>query len=186
LNFFLRPKNPSEKVDGNRVYRTTPGEEAAHRVLLPMGCAHDGRNRRHGEHASLFRPWPALARGTSFLARLMPRANGRLGCNGSPLAGGYNLDRGYFDFGPARRRASACLHRSAHCIILDPHRFEALLGDPKRHGASFNIASPGQERAIGADLFQQPSADDSIHGLSNRFARNGCREVNSAIIAQRS
>src|SRR5262249_13632393 len=35
---------------------------------------------------------------------------------------------------------------------------EALLGDAKRHGSSFSIASPGQERAIGADLFQQPSA----------------------------
>src|SRR5438876_5124487 len=42
-------------------------EEAAHRVLLPMGDAHDGGNRRslrsvkHGEHARLFRPWPAFA-----------------------------------------------------------------------------------------------------------------------------
>src|SRR5262245_60721866 len=60
-------------------------EEAAHRVLLPMGDAHDGRNRRplrppqHGDHASLFRPWPAFARGTSFalrLSRLLPRAHG--------------------------------------------------------------------------------------------------------------
>src|SRR5262249_44653418 len=42
-------------------------EEAAHRVLLPMGRAHDGGNRRplrppqHGKHASLFRPRPAFA-----------------------------------------------------------------------------------------------------------------------------
>src|SRR5262249_49937296 len=45
----------------------------------------------HGEHASLFRPWPAFARGASFglrLACLMPRANGPLRCNRSPLAGG--------------------------------------------------------------------------------------------------
>src|SRR5262249_37837655 len=69
-------------------------EEAADRVLLPMGRAHDGRNRRslrpaqHGKHASLFRPWPAFARGAGFglrLARPMPRANGRLRCNGSRL-----------------------------------------------------------------------------------------------------
>src|SRR5262245_1159553 len=46
--------------------------------------------------------------------------------------------------------------------------------------------SPGQERAIGADLFQQPSADELIHGLAKRFARNVCRQVNSAIIAPRS
>src|SRR5262249_58425425 len=59
-------------------------EEAAHRVLLPMGRAHNGGNRRslrpaqHGEHASLFRPRPVLARGASLslrLARAMPRAN---------------------------------------------------------------------------------------------------------------
>src|SRR5262249_13066555 len=49
-----------------------PSEEAAHRMLLPTGRTHDGRNRRslraaqHGEHASLFRPWPAFARGASF------------------------------------------------------------------------------------------------------------------------
>ena len=55
-----------------------------------------------------------------------------------------------------------------------------------RSGPGFSIASPGQERAIGADLFQQPSADELIHGLPNRFARNVCRQVKSAIIASRS
>src|SRR6266436_4477842 len=39
---------------------------------------------------------------------------------------------------------------------------------------------------FGADLFQQPSADELIHDLSNRFARNVCRQVNSAIIAPQS
>src|SRR5712671_577019 len=53
-------------------------------------------------------------------------------------------------------RANACLHRSAHHLILDPDRFEALLGDAKRHGSGLSIASPGQQRAMGADLFQQP------------------------------
>ena len=71
-------------------------------------------------------------------------------------------------------------------MVLDPDRFEALLGDAKRHGSGFSIASPGQQRAIGADLFQQPSADELIHGLASRFARNVCRQVNSAIIAARS
>src|SRR5262245_361451 len=76
-------------------------EEAAHRMLLPMGDAHNGGNRRplrsaqHGEHASLFRPWPAFARGASFalrLARPMPRPNGRLRCNRSSLARGDDFD----------------------------------------------------------------------------------------------
>src|SRR5262245_39892110 len=93
-------------------------EEAANRMLLPLGRAHNGGNRRslrpaqHGEHASLFRPWPAFARGASFglcPTPLMPRANGRLRCNGSPLAGGDNLDCRCFDFGPVGSRANACL-----------------------------------------------------------------------------
>lgn len=69
---------------------------------------------------------------------------------------------------------------------LTPDRFEAPFGDAKRHRSSFRIASPGQERAIGADLFKQPSADELIHGLSNRFDRNVCRQVNPAIIATQS
>src|SRR5262249_49732459 len=77
-----------------------PGKEASDRVLLPMGRAHDGGNRhplrlaQHGEHASLFRPWPVFARGARFglrLAGLMPRANGLLRCNRSPLAGADDL-----------------------------------------------------------------------------------------------
>src|SRR5262245_55038384 len=164
-------------------------------MLLPLGRAHNGGNRpslrpaQHGEHASLFRPWPAFARGASFvlrLARLMPRANGRPRCNGSPLARGDDFDCRCFDFGQVGGRTNACLRKRAHRSILDPDRFEALLGDAKRHGSSFSIASPGQERAIGADLFQQPSADELIHGLPNRFARNVCRQVNSGIIALRS
>jgi hypothetical protein len=91
-------------------------EEAAHRMLLPLGRAHDGRNRhplrstQHREHASLFRAWPAFARGASFglrLARLMPRANGRLRCNGSPLARGDDFACSCFDFGPVGSRANA-------------------------------------------------------------------------------
>src|SRR5207247_5013534 len=35
-------------------------------------------------------------------------------------------------------------------------------------------------------LFQQPSADEFIDGLPNRFVRNVCRQINSAIIAPRS
>src|SRR5262249_53212528 len=144
---------------------------------------------QHGEHASLFRPWPAFARGAGFglhLARLMPRANERPRCNGSPLARGDDFDCRCFDFGQVGSQTNACLRRSAHRNSLDPDRFEALFGDAKRHGSSFGIASPGQERAIGADLFQQPSADELIHGLAKRFARNVCRQVDSAIIAPRS
>src|SRR5262245_65220070 len=92
-----------------------PSEEAADRMLLPMGRADDGSNGRslrpaqHGEHASLFRARPAFARGASFgprLARLMPRANG--------LAGGDDFDSRCFDFGPVGSRANACLGRTAH------------------------------------------------------------------------
>src|SRR5262249_53544013 len=36
------------------------------------------------------------------------------------------------------------------------------------------------------DLFKQPRADELIHGLAKRFARNVCREVNASIIAPRS
>ena len=70
--------------------------------------------------------------------------------------------------------------------LRDPDRFEALIGDAKRHGSSFSIASPAQERALGVDLFQQPSADELIDGLAKSFALNVCRQVNSAIIAPRS
>src|SRR5215467_2797738 len=179
-----------------RHWTNHPGEEAADRVLLPMGGTHDGSNRcslpsaQHRQHASLFRTRPAFARGAGFglrlarrllvLSLLPPR---RIG---APLAGGDDFDCRCFDFGSFGSRPNACLHRSANRIVLDPDRFEALPGDAKRHGPSFSIASPRQERAIGADLFQQPSADELIHGLSNRFARNVCRQVNSAIIAPRS
>src|SRR5262249_9234172 len=170
-------------------------EEAANRMLLPIGGTHNGGNRcslrpaQHGEHASLFRPWPAFARGASFslrLARAMPRANGRLRCNGSPLARGDDFDWRCFDLGPVGSRANACLRRGANGVALDADGFEALFGDAKGHRSSFSIASPGQERAVGADLFQQPSADELIHGLSNRLARNVRRQVDSAIIAPRS
>src|SRR5262249_21960178 len=89
------------------------------------------------------------------------------------------------DFGPFGSRGNASLRSNAHRNILDPDRFEALFSDAKRHGSSLSIVSPGQERAIGADLFQQPSADELIHGLANCFARNVCRRVTSAIIAPR-
>src|SRR5262245_30202744 len=67
---FLRAQIKAE------LFAHHPGEEAAHRVLLPMGDAHNGGNRyslrlaQHGEHASLFRPWPAFGRGASFGLRL--------------------------------------------------------------------------------------------------------------------
>src|SRR5262249_34381963 len=77
-----------------------PGEEAAHRMLLPMGRTHDGRNRRslraaqHRQHASLFRTRPAFARGAGFGLRLARRLllASLLPCrNRTPLAGGDDL-----------------------------------------------------------------------------------------------
>src|SRR5262245_15715248 len=78
----------------------------------------------------------------------MPRANGRLRCNGSPLARGDDFDCRCFDFGPVGSRANACRCRSAHRNILDPDRFEALLGDAKRHGSSFSIASQARSEPL--------------------------------------
>ena len=57
---FLRAQIKSE------LFAHHCSEEAADRVLLPMGRPHDGRNRRslrpvqHGQHASLFRARPAV------------------------------------------------------------------------------------------------------------------------------
>src|SRR5258708_12737623 len=51
-------------------------EEAAHRMLLPMGRAHDGSNRRslrppqHREHSILFRARPPFADPSRFGLRL--------------------------------------------------------------------------------------------------------------------
>ena len=169
-------------------------EEAADRVLLPMGRAHDGRNRcslrsaQHRQHASLFRARPAFMRRASLglcLGRVMLLSGGLLPCNGNPLVGGDDLGCGCFSF-VGGSRAAACLRGSGLRLAVDVNRFEALLGDTKRHRSSFSIASPGQERAIGADLFQQPSADEPIDGLANRFDRNICRQVNPAIFAPRS
>src|SRR5207245_7938534 len=90
------------------------GEEAADGVLLPMGRAHDGSNRRslrsaqHREHASLLRARSAIAPQASFglrLARVMLLASGLLCCNGTPLAGGSGFGCRCFDFGGGAGRA---------------------------------------------------------------------------------
>src|SRR5438046_9067598 len=92
------------------------GEEAADGVLLPMGRAHDGSNRRslrsaqHREHASLLRARSAIAPQASFglrLARVMLLARGLLCCNGTPLAGGSGFGRRCFDFGGAGAGAAS-------------------------------------------------------------------------------
>src|ERR1700746_2463699 len=59
--YFLRAQIKAEPLAHH------PSEEAADRMLLPMGRAHDGSNRgslrsgQHCEHASLFRARPAVA-----------------------------------------------------------------------------------------------------------------------------
>jgi len=103
-------------------------EEAADRMLLPMGRAHDGSNRRslrsaqHREHASLFRPRPAVAPRAGFGLRLtqaMPLTSGLLRCNGTPFAGGDGFGRRRLDFAPGGSWANACLLGSSHRHTLD-------------------------------------------------------------------
>src|SRR6266851_2193043 len=169
-------------------------EEAADRVLLPMGRAHDGSNRRalllfqHRKHAGLFRARPAVASQASFglrLTRAMLFASGLLCCNGTPLAGGDGVGRRCLDFAGASR-ADARLLGNGRRLILDIDRFEAGLGDAKRHRSAFVIAAPDRERATGADLLQQAGADQLIDNLSGGFALKVRRQFNSAIIALRS
>jgi hypothetical protein len=87
-------------------------EEAADRVLLPMGGADDGSNRRslrsaqHGQHASLFRALPAFARGASFalrLAQLLLLTREPLCRSRNPLARGDGLGCRRFDLGGSSR-----------------------------------------------------------------------------------
>ena len=53
-------------------------------------------------------------------------------------------------------------------IVLDPDYVEALLGDAKGHGSEFSVAPPAQQRATGANLFQQPGADELVDLARNR------------------
>ena len=137
-----------------------------------MGRAHDGGNRRslrsaqHREHASLFRARPAMRRASLGLrlARGMLLPSRLLRCNGNPLGGGDDLGCRCFDF-VGGSRADACLLGSGLRLSVDVDRFEALLGDAKRHRPSFVIASPDRERAGGADLLQQAGADELIGSL---------------------
>src|SRR5436309_7247804 len=94
------------------------GEEAADGVLLPMGRAHDGSNRRslrsaqHREHASLLRARSAIVPQASFglrLARVMLLASGLLCCNGTPLAGGSGFGCRCFDFAGGSRTSVSVL-----------------------------------------------------------------------------
>ena len=155
-----------------------PGKEAAHRVLLPVGGTHDGSNRRplrsaqHREHSILFRARPAIAERASFglrLTRTMLLASGLLCRNGNPLAGGAGFGCSRF----ARvggSRADARLLGSGCRFILDIDRFEAGLGDAKRHRSAVVIAAPDRERATGADLLQQAGTHELIDDLSGGFA----------------
>jgi hypothetical protein len=104
--------------------------------------------------------------------RTSPAGNDDLGCRGFHFAG--------------ENRPDACLLESGYCLIFDIDRFEALLGDAKRHRSSFVIAAPDRERATGADLLQQAGADELIDNLSGRFALDIRRQFNAAIIALRS
>src|SRR6516225_6392519 len=169
-------------------------EEAADRMLLPMGRANDGSNRRslrstqHREHASLFRARPAVAPRATFglrLARMMLLTSGLLCCNRNLLAGGDSFGCRRFDFA-GRGRVGPRLLESGRRLIFDFDRFEAGLGDAKRRRSAVVIASPDRERATGADLLQQAGADQLIDNLSGGFAFKVRRQFNSAIVALRS
>jgi hypothetical protein len=82
-------------------------------------------------------------------------------------------------------RADACLLGGGLRLAVDVDRFEALLGEAKRHRPIAVIAAPDRERAGGADLLQQAGADELISSLAGRFAIDVRRQFNSAIIALR-
>jgi len=113
-------------------------------------------------------------------------ASGLLCRNRNPVAGGDGFGGRGFEFAPSRSRANACLLGSGHRPIFDVDRFEALLGDAKRHRPAVVIASPDRQRASGADLLQQAGADELVNRLSGGFAFDARRQFNSAIIALRS
>ena len=52
------------------------------------------------------------------------------------------------------------------CRILDTDGFQALLGNAQRQRPIVIIAPPLWQRATGADLFQQPRADQLVHDLA--------------------
>ena len=114
----------------------------------------------------------------------MRLASGLLCRNGNLLAGGDGFSCG-FDFAPSRRRANACLLGSGYRLSFDVDRFEALLGEAERHRPTA-VASPDRERASGAHLLQQASADELVDRLSGGLVFDVRRPFDSAVIALRS
>src|SRR5260221_11377145 len=108
--------------------------------------------------------------------------SGLLCCNGTPLAGGDGVGRRCLDFAGGSR-ADVRLLGSGRRLILDVDRFEAGLGDAKRHGSSFVIATPDRAGATSADLLQPPGPDERSDALSGGFALKVCRQFNSAVLA---
>jgi hypothetical protein len=160
-------------------------EEATDRVLLPMGRANDGRNRRslwsaqHRQHASLFRARPAFARRASFgrrLARPM-LLGGLLGrSNGSPLARSDGLGCRGFDL-RHMSRTSACFRRSANRIVLDPDRSRPCLVMRSAMGPA--SASRRQARS-------EPLARTSSSSRARMSLSTACRTGSSVTFAGKS
>jgi len=100
-------------------------------------------------------PWFGFLRPGNPVSR-QRRPRQRLGSKGGAIAPEAQASGAGGTIRQAGRRGGLL---PCHRRILDGDRFKSLLGDAKGHGSSFNIASPGQERAIGTDLFQQPSTD---------------------------
>src|SRR5262249_47711027 len=90
-------------------------------------------------------------------------ANGRLRCNGSPLARGDGFVCRCFDFGSVGSLANACLRRRNNRNILDPDRFEALLGDAKR---AMGPASASRRQASSEPLARTSSSSPARMSLS--------------------
>ena len=116
--------------------RTAPREEAAHRVLLPTGCRHHGRDRgafgalQQLDDQGLLEAGLAAARGgNGFLAGIF--GGGRL------------------IFG----RLLVAL------VVLDRNRLEAALGDPQRHRTLIVTPALHREIAPPADLLDQAVID---------------------------
>src|SRR5258708_12396493 len=108
--------------------------------------------------------------------------SGLLCRNGNPLAGGAGFGCSRLAC-VSRSRADARLLGSGHHRIPDADRFEAGLGDPKRHRCAVVIASPDRERATGTDLLQQAGVDDLVANLSRGFSFAIPPHFNSPITA---
>src|SRR5712671_2787739 len=150
------------------------GEEAAHRVLLPAGRLHDGRDGRtlpalqHGDHRRLLR---LRLPGFGEPARLA-----------GPLAGGR---------GPARSRAGLALGPRPGLggarlgTLAGADRGEAARGDAQRNRSLVFAAPPLRQGALRRDFLDEALAQQPAEHLAGRVALELGAKFDGAILALR-